>query len=57
MDQKTMLVIALALVIGVCSIYFMGADNVVEEISEEIIKAKTGQDIDLSPNSPEQSKK
>lgn len=28
-------------------------DNPVEEVAEEVIKAKTGLDVDLTPNSPE----
>lgn len=28
-------------------------DNVVEELCEEVIKQKTGWDIDLTPDSPE----
>lgn len=29
-------------------------DNKVEELAEEIVKAETGLDIDLSPDSPEE---
>ena len=29
------------------------ADNIIEELAEEVIEAKTGLDLDLSPNSPE----
>lgn len=46
----------IALFCGILSV--LGAchykpDNIVEEIAEEIIEAKTGMDIDLSPGSPE----
>lgn len=33
------------------------ADNIVEEIGEQIIEQETGLDIDLSPNSPEVARK
>jgi len=33
------------------------SDNKVEELIEEVIKAKTGYDIDLSPDTPESDKK
>jgi len=33
------------------------ADNIVEEIGEQIIKDETGLDLDLSPNSPESKAK
>jgi len=48
-----------ALVAGIGStLYFkMKKDNPVEEIAEEVIKQKTGFDIDLSPGTPEKSKK
>ena len=29
-------------------------DNIVEEIVEDVIKVETGEDVDLSPQSPEQ---
>jgi len=35
------------------SIYFFGPDNIFEEKTEEVIKEKTGLDIDLSPSTPE----
>ena len=49
-------IVFLVAVIGFGSIYFLGNDNSIEEISEEIIKQETGLDIDLSPNAPEKSK-
>lgn len=39
--------------IGLCSVYFLGEDNLVEEIAEEIIETKTGENLDLTPQSPE----
>lgn len=47
---------ALAVIIGIISIYFFGKDNPVEEACEDIIKKETGADIDLSPDSPESGK-
>lgn len=38
---------------GFISTKFLGDDNPVEEVSEEIIKEITHVEIDLSPNSPE----
>lgn len=49
-------IVFLSAVIGFASIYMLGNDNSIEEISEEIIKQETGLDIDLSPNAPEKSK-
>lgn len=31
-------------------------DNIIEEVSESLIKEKTGADIDLTPSSPEVKK-
>lgn len=46
--------IATAIIAGVASRFvFKKSDNVVEEIAEEIIKEKTGYDIDLSPDTQE----
>lgn len=47
------MILILAVIIGLTSVYFYGDDNVIEEVSEEIIKAESGLDIDLSPSSPE----
>jgi len=44
-------IMAIALIVG--SIYFSGHDKFIEERVEEIIEAKTGMRIDLTPNSPE----
>jgi len=46
--------IFVACVIGAgVSYYFLGADNPVEEIAEEVLKKETGIDVDLTPHSPE----
>jgi len=47
------IIIALSMTIGIWSTYHLGDDNVVEEISEQIIKEESGIEIDLSPNTPE----
>jgi len=48
----TALIIAcVAIVIGKC--LKLGDDNIVEEGAEEIIEKVIGEDIDLTPNSPE----
>lgn len=48
-----MIVIILIVILGVGSVYFLGDDNPVEEICEEIIEEETGIKIDLTPNSLE----
>ena len=45
----TSIIVACAGIVGLMSFYFWGSDNPVEEACEEIIKAETGVDIDLSP--------
>ncbi len=50
-------IVLLAVIIGLGSIYFLGNDNPIEEISEEIIKEEIGLDVDLSPDTSEKSKK
>lgn len=45
--------ILMVILLGVVSSYFLGDDNPIEEITEEIIKAKTEINIDLTPNSKE----
>lgn len=47
------MILILAIIIGIGSVFFYGDDNAIEEISEEIIKTETGIDIDLTPSSPE----
>ena len=49
----TILITVSALIIGIGSGYFLGKDNPVEEICEEIIELETGKDVDLTPNSKE----
>ena len=49
----TILVTVSALIIGIGSGYFLGKDNPIEEICEEIIELETGKDVDLTPNSKE----
>lgn len=46
-------IVAIASVVGCLSYYIGGSDNQVEEACEEIIKIETGEDIDLSPGTPE----
>ena len=45
-------IIAIALIVG--SIYFSGHDKFIEEAAEDIIEAKTGLRIDLTPSSVEE---
>lgn len=45
--------ILMVILLGVVSSYVFGDDNRIEEIAEEIIKAKTEINIDLTPNSKE----
>ncbi len=47
------MILILAIIIGIGSVFFYGDDNAIEEISEEVIKTETGIDIDLTPSSPE----
>lgn len=53
-DLSIVLIITVVcLFAGMASIKTWGPDNVVEEISEEIIQEETGLDIDLSPSTKE----
>lgn len=47
--------IALAVTVGLLSQKYLGDDNFIEEICEEIIHKKTGLEVDLSPKSKEPS--
>ncbi len=47
------IIVAIAATVGCLSYYIGGSDNKVEEACEEIIKVETGEDIDLSPGTPE----
>jgi hypothetical protein len=46
----TAIISALALMAGIISIFYLGADNPVEQVSEAIILKETGFQIDISPN-------
>jgi len=48
-------IVAIALLIGGGSVYWLGKDNKVEETAEVVIKEQTGFDIDITPFSPEKS--
>jgi hypothetical protein len=54
----TIIIVLLAGALGYCVHYIPGVkqDNPVEEKCEKIIKDKTGVDIDLTPQSPEEKK-
>lgn len=56
MRYNQMIVIILAIIIGLSSVYFLGEDNPVEEVSEKIIQEETGINIDLTPNNLENKK-
>jgi len=43
------IVVAIAAIAGAISSRFLGNDNVVEQVAEDIIKEETGIDVDLSP--------
>ena len=47
------IIVSLATAIGLTSVYFLKDDNPVEESCEQVIKIATGNDIDLTENSPE----
>lgn len=58
MNQKIVVIIGIviaALAVVACSKIYNNytPDNPVEELVEDIIEAKTGLDLDLSPSSPE----
>lgn len=42
--------------VGIVSSKYLGDDNVVEEMIEQVIKEKTGLEIDLSPKTIEEEK-
>ncbi len=46
-------IVGLSILVGIGSKFFLGDDNVVEEVAEQIIDDKTGIDIDLTPSSKE----
>lgn len=49
-------IISIVTAVGIISTHFLGPDNPVEEVAEEIIKEETGLNIDLSPKSAESPK-
>ena len=49
-------IIALSLILGVGSSYYIGDDNPIEEKAEDVIKNQTGLDVDLSPSTKETKK-
>lgn len=51
-----MLVLILAVIIGIGSVYLLGNENPVEEIAEKVIEEEIGIDVDLTPNSKKYSK-
>lgn len=44
------IIVGIAAVVGIISGCFMGPDNTVEEVAEDLIEDQTGVRIDLSPN-------
>jgi uncharacterized protein YpmB len=42
------IVVALSVIVGVASYFYLGPDNPIEEECEAIIQAETGANIDLS---------
>lgn len=46
-------ILVLMAVAGYVSIHFLGPENPVEEIAEEVIESQTGWEIDLSSESEE----
>jgi hypothetical protein len=46
-------VVGICLIAGLTSTLFLGDDNPIEEIAEQVIEKETGQDVDLTPSSPE----
>lgn len=46
-------VVAVCALGGLTSVYFLGPDNAVEEVAEDVIEKQTGVKSDLSPSSKE----
>lgn len=46
----TAVISALALMAGIVSIFYFGADNPIEQVSEAIILKETGFQVDISPS-------
>lgn len=56
-DAGSVILIVVVVVCGIAGVVsnlWFGPDNHLEEISEEVIKNKTGVDVDLSPSTPEE---
>lgn len=49
----TIAIVVGAFTVGIASQYYMGDDNAVEEVAENIIEDQTGVNIDLSPKTKE----
>lgn len=47
-ENKVFWIIA-AIIIGISSTIFLGKDNIVEQLSEDVIYQETGERIDLTP--------
>lgn len=45
--------LVVVILVGAVSQYWLGEDNAVEQISEQVIKNESGVDIDLSPRGTE----
>lgn len=52
LPSKTVIITAV-LVVGIFSRYIFGNNNLAEELSELIIKATTGEDVNFSVETPE----
>lgn len=50
------IVVGICLIGGLASTLFLGDDNPIEEVAEQVIEKETGQDVDLTPSSPEKNK-
>ena len=42
-------IVGVCVLAGICSSYFFGDDNPVEQVAEKIIQEETGINVDLSP--------
>ncbi len=42
-------------IVGITSTYFLGPDNPIEEVAEDVIEEETGKKVDLTPKIPEKS--
>lgn len=46
-----LIIVAACAIAGAISVKFFGPDNLIEEISEEVIEQETGIHVDISPES------